>query len=453
MNYDLVIKGGTLVDPEGAACGIKADLGIRDGKIVCLADEIAPSQGAEIYDAQGKHLLPGLIDAHVHFREPGLTHKEDFASGSAAAACGGITLVADMPNVLPVTATVKDFLEKANIAQQKSYVDFGLFALLTENNLDEMEGLRRAGALGFKIFLGTSTGDIAAPGAGIMFAQMEKIAAWGNRIGFHAENSALNAYFTALERSLPHANDPAALPRARPDISEADAVATALRFSEYTGAHIHICHVSARRSVALIREAKQRKIPVTAETCPQYLFLDAGDYARLGARMKVFPPIRYATDREALWQGLVDHTIDMIATDHAPHSTEEKDRPLWEALSGLIGVETSARLLLTAVNQGRLSLNDYARLASVAPARIWQLYPQKGSFTINSDADITIVDMNKTAVIHNGELHSKHPASLFDGLETTGMPVATILRGSIIMRDGALTGKPGYGRLVSPGNS
>jgi dihydroorotase (multifunctional complex type) len=438
------------IPAAGAPPQFEADIGILDGKIALIADAIDISQGGEIYDAKGKFILPGVIDAHVHFREPGLTHKEDFSSGSAAAAYGGVTMVADMPNVLPVTATVQHFTEKVRIAQQKSYIDFGIFALLTGDNLGEMPGLYDAGALGFKIFLGTSTGDVAAPRQGIMFEQMQKIALWGSRVGFHAENNEINDYFTRLCKEDPDADDSAIMPRARPDISEADAVATALRFSEYTGACIHICHVSAKRSVDLIREAKQRGVLVTAETCPQYLFLDSGDYKRLGTRMKVFPPIRYAPDQEALWEGIADHTIDMITTDHAPHTAEEKDRPLWEAMSGVIGVETSVPLLLTAVNQGRLTLNDYVRLSSFAPARIWNVYPQKGSFDRGTDADFTIVDMNRAGVIRNSELHSKHQTGLYDGFEIRGMPVATIVRGSMVMRDGVLTGEAGYGRLVSP---
>jgi dihydroorotase len=447
MKFDLVLKGGTLVTPQSS---ITADIGVKDGKIAGIADAIDASHGEDVYDARGKHILPGLIDAHVHFREPGLTHKEDFASGSAAAAYGGITMVVDMPNVLPITATVKDFTEKARLAGEKSFIDFGLFALLSQDKLAEMEGLARAGALGFKIFLGTSTGDLAAPSQSLMFEQMKKAVALGIRIGFHAENNELNGYFTRLCKEAPNSDDPALLPQARPDISEADAIATALRFAEYTGAFIHIHHLSAKRSVQLVREAKLRGIPVTAETCPQYLFLDASDYRRLGTRMKVYPPIRYAEDREALWQGIADGTIDMIATDHAPHATEEKDRPLWEAMSGVTGVETSARLLLTEVNRGRLTLNEYVALASSAPAHIWKVYPRKGSFDINTDADFTVVDMNKTGLIRNAELHSKHNTSVYDGRETTGMPVATIVRGSIIMRDGVLTGQPGFGRLVSP---
>jgi dihydroorotase len=435
------------VDPWGAAGSCAAaDLGIRDGKIAAVAGEIDSSGGAEIYDASGRYILPGLIDAHVHFRDPGLTYKEDFATGSAAAAYGGITLAADMPNTVPPTAGAGEFREKARIAGEKSYTDFALFALLTQDNAGEMEALMREGALGFKVFLGASVGNIAAPGAGTLYGQMKQ--ARGLRIAFHAEDNDLNEHFTRLCREA--APDPALLPRARPDISEAEAVARVLRFSEYTGAEVHICHVSAKRSLALIREAKRRGAAVSAETCPQYLFLDDSAYPRLGTRMKVNPPVRSAADREALWEGIADGTIDLIASDHAPHTAEEKDRPLWEAAPGIIGVETSAPLMLTAVNRGLLSLNDYARLASAAPARLWGLYPQKGSFAVNTDADLTIVDMNRAGVIRNGALHSKHGTSPYDGFETVGAPAAALVRGNFIMKDGVLTGKPGFGRLVSP---
>jgi dihydroorotase len=449
MKYDLVIKGGTLVFPQGAAgINMEAELGILDGKLADISNDYAPLQGEEVYDARGLFILPGLIDAHVHFRDPGLTYKEDFASGSAAAAYGGITLVADMPNTLPPTATAADLAEKARIAGEKSYTDFSLFALLTGDNLGEKEGLVRGGALGFKVFLGTSVGDIAAPGAGPLLDGMYEAAAWGRRIAFHAEDNELNEYFTRLCRES--GADPALLPHARPDLSEAEAVGRAIRYAEYTGAAVHICHLSAARSLALVREAKGRGLPVSAETCPQYLFLDSGDYPRLGTRMKVYPPVRSAEDRQALWEGIADGTIDMIASDHAPHTAEEKDLPLWDALSGVPGVETSAALMLSAVNQGLLSLNDYARLASEAPARLWGLSSRKGGFFPHCDADFTIVDMNRPGVIRAAELHSKHAVSPYDGIETTAAPVAAVLRGKFIMKDGVLTGKAGYGRMVRP---
>jgi dihydroorotase len=359
-------------------------------------------------------------------------------------------MVADMPNVLPITADVKVFSEKVNIISEKSYIDFGLFSLLTDSNADGMEALQTAGTLGFKIYLGTSVGDIAAPGEGVMFEQMKKIAKFNTRIGFHAENNALNDYFTEKYRQEPYRNEPDVYFRTRPDISEADAISRAISFSEYTGAKIHIYHVSAKISVDRIRAAKKRGIPISAETCPHYLLLDSRDYRRLGGRMKMFPPVRTAEDQSALWAGIAEGVIDMIATDHAPHTAEEKEKDIWEAAAGVTGVETSVRLMLNEVNKGRFSLNDYVRLACEAPARIWHIFPQKGSFQIGSDGDFTIVDMNKEGRISNDSLHSKNKTGIYDGMETRGMPVATIVRGRFVMKDGELTGARGFGRLIKP---
>jgi dihydroorotase len=447
IQYDLLLKNGILATPRSS---FAADVAVKDGTIALIADSLDSSAADEVYDARGTYILPGVIDAHVHFREPGLTFKEDFETGSGAAAYGGVTMVADMPNVVPITATAKDFAEKVRIISEKSYIDFGLFCLLIDNNSGEMEALQSAGALGFKIYLGSSVGDIAAPGEGIMFDQMKKIAAFNTRIGFHAENNALNDYFTAQCREGPCRHDPDIFIRARPDISEADAVATAIRFSGYTGAKIHIYHVSAKISVDLIRAAKKQGIPVSAETCPHYLLCDSNDYRRLGGQMKVFPPIRTAKDQNALWAGIADGAIDMIATDHAPHTAEEKEKNIWEASAGASGVETSVRLMLNEVNRGRFTLNDYVRLACEAPARIWHIFPQKGSFQIGADGDFTIVDMEKKGTILNKNLHSKNKTGIYDGFETCGMPVATIVRGQFVMKHGELTGPRGFGTLVKP---
>jgi allantoinase len=447
MKYDLILKNGIVVTPRSS---FTADVAVKNGKIALIADSVASFAADEIYDARGKYILPGVIDAHVHFRDPGLIVKEDFETGSRAAAYGGVTMVADMPNVLPITATAKDFTEKVRIISEKSYIDFGLFFLLTNNNSYEMEPAQTAGALGFKIYLGTSVGDIAAPGEGIMFEQMEKITKFNTRIGFHAENNALNDYFTEKCWEGSCRNEPDIFIKARPDISEADAVACAIRFAEYTGAKIHIYHVSAGLSVDLIRTAKKQGIPISAETCPHYLFLDSNDYERLGGQMKTFPPIRTMKDQNALWAGIADGTIDMIATDHAPHTVEEKGKNIWEASAGAIGVETSVRLMLNEVNRGRFTLNDYVRLACEAPARIWHIFPQKGSFQLGTDGDFTIVDMEKEDRIRNNSLHSKNKTGIYDGIKTQGMPVATIVRGQFIMKDGEIIGTRGFGCLIKP---
>jgi len=453
MRYDLLLKNGIAVTPEKS---FKADIAVKDGKIALIGNLEPNDTAEETYDAEGKHILPGIIDAHVHFRDPGLTEKEDFETGSIAAAFGGVTFVADMPNVLPPTSTAQRFLEKVQIAKEKSYVDFGLFALLVNDNINEMEGFKKAGALGYKVFLGTSTGDIASPLLGNLIEQMTKSAALGLRMGFHAENSEINSHFTSKLKNSSGVKEGILLSKARPVISEVLAIQTVISLAEYTNANVHIHHVTSKDGCLLIADAKQKGVKITAETCPHYLLLDANmdksqqAAAQQAAAHRVYPPIREEIHRKSLWDALNNRTIDMVASDHAPHLAREKSLPVWEAPAGLSGVETMVPLILNEVNKGRLSINDFVRLLSEAPAKIWGIYPQKGCLQTGADADFTLVDMNKKQVITAAESHSKSKTSAYDGMETKGAPVAVIIRGKFVVKDGCLTGTKGFGKLVSP---
>ena len=447
MHYDLIIKNGTIVTPLKSFLG---DIAVSKGKIVKVKglDEDPSDTADEIYDAAGKHVLPGLIDAHVHFRDPGLTEKEDFETGSAAAAMGGITMVADMPNTIPVTSTVESFTEKANIAREKSYVDFALFALLNNDNLNEIAGLKDAGALGFKVFLGSSTGDIAAPSYPVLMQAMDECVRLDMRIGFHAEFNEVNNNFTAVAKKETDSPDGFWLDYARPVLSELKAIETIINYAYHTKAKVHIHHVTSEDAAMYAEQAKEKEIDLTAETCPHYLLFNCQDDT-----YKVYPPIRDDSHRIALWEAVKNGVIDMTASDHAPHTAEEKAVPMWDAPAGLAGVETLVPLLLNEANKGTcISINDVARLASEAPAKIWGIYPQKGSFNAGTDADITIVDMNMKKIIRASELHSKSKTSPYDGMEVKGWPVAAIVRGSFVMKDGKLTGKKGYGILVNRKN-
>ena len=446
MHYGLIIKNGIFAAPRRSE-SFQGDIAVCNGKIAAAGKLDDGDTADEVYDANRKLILPGIIDAHVHFRDPGLTEKEDFESGSLSAAFGGVTCVADMPNVLPVTSTAQRFNEKVCIAKAKSYIDFALFALLP-NEEDEMEKLRKAGALGFKVFLGTSTGDIAAPAPGVLIERMRQCAASGMRVGFHAETSELNSYFTAICREKTDAPDGQLLAEARPVISEVIAIQTAICYAQYTGAKIHIHHVTSSDGLQLIKMAK-RNVEITSETCPHYLFLDS----RCPQANKVYPPIRDKSHREALCRALQEMDgIDIIASDHAPHTSAEKALPLWEAPAGLCGVETLVPLMLNEAANGNLSLHDIALLMSEAPAKIWGIYPQKGNFLPGADADFTIVDMNKKKKrkISLGGLHSKSKTSPYDGMETQGSVECTVVRGKFIVKDGILAGEKGYGVLVSP---
>ena len=440
MHYDLILKNGTIVTPKES---LKADIAVKNGKIVRTGSLENSCTADEIYNAAGMHILPGIIDAHVHFRDPGLTEKEDFETGSIAAAFGGITTAADMPNTVPVTSTSRRFKEKACIAKEKSCIDFALFALLPDES-EEIEALKKEGALGFKVFLGTSTGDIAPPSQSVLFEQMKACAKAGVRIGFHAETGALNSHFTSLCMKKTGSSG-LLLSEARPVFSEALAIQTAICYAQYSGAKIHIHHVTSLDGVKLIAEAKQKGIDVTAETCPHYLLLNAEEYTH-----KVYPPIRGEEHRKALWEAVNNGIIDMIASDHAPHTKQEKELPVWEAPAGLCGTETLVPLMLNEVNKGSLSLNDFVRLASETPAKIWGIYPRKGNLLSGADADFTVVDMNKKEKINKNKLHSKNKTSPYDGMEIQGKPTAAIVRGKFIIRDGELAVNKGFGNLVSP---
>ncbi len=444
---DLVIRGGTLVSPEGR---LRAGLAIRDGVVVAVADDEALPPAAEVLDAHGLHVLPGVIDAHVHFREPGFEHKEDWRSGTAAAACGGVTTVLEMPNTRPPTATVEALALKQQCAARGAHVDYGIYGLLAEDNLDALPELAARGVVGFKCYMGETVGAIPAPDDGVMLAAFATIAGLGLRVAVHAEN---NAIMQREIRRLKAAGrtDPLAHLESRPAICAVEAVGRAVTFAEWTGARLHVCHESSKEVLPVLRAARARGVDVTVETCPQYLLFTSEDMRRLGPVLRINPPVRAPGHAEALWAALRDGTVDMVATDHSPHTVEEKTRPdIWAAVSGFPGVETAVPLMLTEVNRGRLTLERYVAVSAANPARAWGLYPRKGALQVGSDADVVLVDMDREGEIRAADLHSKSRITPFEGLKVRGRPVVTIVRGRIVMREGELLGPPGWGRPVVP---
>lgn len=444
---DLVVRGGTLVSPQGRVrCGVAIDGGV----IVAVgADDALPLARAAI-DASGRYVIPGVIDSHVHFREPGLEYKEDWQTGSAAAACGGVTTVLEMPNTRPPTATVDALRLKLERAAQKAHVDYGIYGLLGQDNLAELPVLAQHGVIGFKCYMGETVGSIPSPDDGVMLEAFRVIARLGLRVAVHAENNGIMQREIARLKTEGR-RDPLAHLDSRPDICAVEAVGRALRFAEAAGCRLHVCHESSRDVLPLIRDARRRGVDVTVETCPHYLLLNADDMRRLGPVLRMNPPVRAAGHAEALWEGLRDGTIDMVATDHSPHTVEEKTRAdIWEAISGFPGVETAVPLMLTEVNRGRLSFERYVEVACVNPARAWGLYPKKGALGVGSDGDVVIVDMQRAGEIRGADLHSKSKITPFEGVKTQGRPVCTIVRGGVVMRDGEVTGAAGWGRAVTP---
>lgn len=443
---DLVIRRGTVVLDDTA---FLASVAIKDGVVMAVGADAAMPQARESVDATGLHILPGAIDAHVHFREPGYTHKEDWETGTAAAACGGVTTVFEMPNVNPPTGTVAALREKHRLAADKAYVDFGLYGLLAEDNIDALEDLMAHGVIGFKCFMGNTFGNLPSPSTGAMLEGFEIVARRGYRIALHAETASILARrqekIVAAGRS-----DPLAHLAARPAVAAVEAVSRAAVLADWTGARIHILHISSADELRPLREAKARGVDISGETCPHYLLLDSHDYTRCGSVIRVNPPVREPHHKEPIWAALADGTIDMIATDHAPHIPEEKQRAdIWRADCGFPGVETQMALMLTEVNAGRLSLADYVRLTSANPAKRWGLWPKKGTIQPGTDADLVVVDLEREATIDDRSLHSRAKITPWHGRRVTGLPIHTLVRGRFVMRDRQLDPDArGWGRSV-----
>ena len=441
---DLVIRGGRLVSSTGI---MSAGIAIEGGVIVAISRDDALPDSRETIDATGKYVLPGVIDPHVHFRSPGYEYKEDWASGTAAAACGGVTTVFEMPNSDPPTSTVDALQIKQQIASRDAYVDYGVYGLLGQQNLGDLPGLARHGVIGLKCFMGNN--PIGHIDDGAMLEGLEIAASLGLRVTVHAENATIIERKTGRLRASGR-RDPLAHLESRPAVCAVDAVERAVAFAEAAGAQVHIAHEGCKDALPIIRAAKHRGVAVTAETCPHYLLLTAEDMHRVGPVLRVNPPVRAAGHAEPLWSGLADGVIDMLATDHAPHAIPEKTADdIWDCVSGFGGLETAIPLLLTEVNRGRITLEQYVTWSSLAPAQVWGLYPRKGVLDVGSDADIVIVDLAQEATIRADRFQSKSKITPFEGFRTKGQPVCTIVRGRVVMRDGALEGRPGWGRLVT----
>jgi dihydroorotase len=447
MAIDLIIRNGKIVTPQSIHEG--DDIAVEKGKIFAIDRKGSFPEVKEVIDATGKYVLPGIIDVHVHFREPGATYKEDFETGTMAAAAGGVTTIFDMPNNKPFISTVEAFKQKLEMIKKKAYVDYGLVAAIVSDSIPEIPKLAEEGVNVFKIFMGETVGGVPAPDDGGILKAFKLVAETGLRVGVHAENNAIMDFFKA-ELQKAGRTDPLAHVEARPNIAEAETIQRAIILAAEAGCKLHIYHMSSKEGVQLVKEAKAKGIQVTAETGPHYLLLDCNYMKKVGSILKMNPPIRSHENGEALWHGLLNGIVEVIATDHSPHAPEEKIKEnIWEAIPGFTGVETSVPLMLTQVNEGRLSLPAYVKLASENPARLFNLYPRKGAIQIGSDADLTIVDMVSEGILESAKLHSKTKITPFDGWKVKGLPVYTIVRGKVVMKDGVIVGKP-QGEYVQP---
>jgi allantoinase len=451
----VLIANGTLITPEGTQ---RADVLCEHGRIAGLLDAGAQVQADERLDATGLLVFPGFIDPHVHSRDPGLTEKEDFAHVTRAALAGGLTTILDMPNAVPPLTDVATFEQRAREHAAVAQVDFGLWAqTLGAENLDQLRHLANAGAVAFKLFWGygldrrtkrliytladSPPEEVLPPTPlGEIHDVMRELADAGALMAAHCEDrEIMGAAERALGRPIEGYAD---LLTVRPRLAETISVGLAAQLAADTGCRFHVVHVSAAQTVTLLRQAQARGTPITGETCPQYLLLTDADYAELGPRMKVYPPIRTAADQAALWTGLADGTLSSIGSDHAPHTAEEQERSLATRPAGILGVETLAPLMLDAMYRGRVSPEGIAALLAGRTAALYGIDHRKGLIRIGSDADFTLVDPARTFTIDAERLHSLNPSSVWHGHRGHGVPVASVLRGAVLMRDGEPVGSP-----------
>ena len=454
---DLLIRAGTIVTEHGM---MKASILVEKGKVISVSQSQDTLRADEEIDASGLYVLPGLIDTHVHFRDPGMIQKEDFLTGTRSAAKGGVTTVFDMPTTQPVVTSRQQLIEKIRVIQPKAMVDFALYGGAGVGNLSELAGMAAEGAIAFKTYMVAPPSQRTQEYAGTyvtdassLYRVMEQVNTTGKILCVHAEHDNTIQYLiTQLQMQGRH--DASAHADSRPQFTEALAVSEALVISKALNARLHLLHISTREAVDLIRFWKRNDPAVTAETCPHYLFLTKEAFKEHGPNAKFNPPPRDKFDNEALWVGLADGTIDMIVSDHAPHSKQEKDEgqeDIWKAPPGTPGVETRLPLLLTEVARKRLALEDVVRLCSTKPAKIFGIYPMKGEIAEGSDADFALVDLQREWTLKSDELETKAKETfLFDGWKVTGQCVATCLRGKLIMKDGRIVGTPGFGHFIRP---
>ena len=432
--YDLIIQGGTCLLPHPSDQSLieqPADIALIDGRIEKIRDSIQ-EPAKRVIKAHGLHVLPGVIDSQVHFREPGLTHKEDLETGTRAAVLGGVTSIFEMPNTNPATTTEELFQDKLHRAQGRAHSNYAFFIGASHDNISEISYLEKMPhCSGVKIFMGSSTGNLLVEDD----ASLEKILAAGTRrVIVHSEDEMRlrERKHLAVEQADVHVH-----PIWRDVETAVSSTTRLLRLSQKTRRPIHVLHVSTAEEMDLLKEAKatSAKDLITVEVLPQHLTLYAPDcYDRLGTYAQQNPPIRDKRHLERLWKALLDGTVDVIGSDHAPHTREEKDRPYPSSPSGVPGVQTLVPIMLNHVHEGRLSLRQFVELVTINPCRVFGV-KNKGRLRQGFDGDLTLVDLKKTKTIDNSWIASRCGWTPFHGMKVMGWVTHTVVNGQLVMED------------------
>ncbi|MFG1248070.1 dihydroorotase [Xanthobacter flavus] len=434
VTFDLLLKGGAVATPAGIAV---ADIGVTGGRIRAIGDLSAASAG-EVVDATGLHILPGVIDTQVHFREPGLEQKEDLETGSRAAVMGGVTGVFEMPNTIPQTTNPSALEDKIARATARMHCDFAFYVGGTHDNVKDLPELERLpGAAGVKVFIGSSTGSLLVPDDDGVRNILKVIR---RRAAFHCEDEP-----RLLERKgLRVPGDASSHPVWRDEIAALTATRRLVNLARETGARVHVLHVTSAEEMDFLADARD---VASVEVTPHHLTMAAPEcYERLGTLAQMNPPVREARHRDGLWAAIANGVVDVLGSDHAPHTLEEKSKPYPESPSGMTGVQTLVPLMLDHVAAGRLTLERFIDLTSAGPARLFGI-AGKGRIVVGYDADFTVVDLKRRATITNGWIASRAQWTPYDGKDVIGWPVGTFVRGRKVMWEGELTG-PSAGQPI-----
>jgi dihydroorotase len=428
--YDLVLKGGTVVNQDGV---MVRDIAVRGGRIAGFGSFPVGAAG-ETIDCRRLHILPGVIDSQVHFREPGAEHKEDLESGSRAAVAGGVTGVFEMPNTKPLTTSAETLADKVKRATNRMFCDFAFYMGGTRENAKLLPELERLpGCAGTKVFMGSSTGDLLVDddaGIELILSQIRR------RAAFHSEDE----FRLRARKNEQRAGDAASHPVWRDAEAARLCTERLLRIARRHGKRIHVLHVSTADEMPLLAANKDL---ATVEVTPHHLTLMAPEaYERLGTKAQMNPPVRDKRHQDAIWRALLSGVVDVLGSDHAPHTLEEKEKPYPDSPSGMTGVQTLVPIMLDHVNKGRLTLERFVDLTSHGPGRIFGL-AGKGRIAEGYDADFTIVDLKRRARITNRWMESRAGWTPYDGLEVVGWPIGTIIRGRRVMWEGEIVGPAG----------
>ena len=431
--FDTLLRGGEVVNQDGRG---QRDIGISGGRIVAIG-RLSGAQAGETVDCTGLTILPGVIDSQVHFREPGLIHKEDLESGSRAAVLGGVTAVFEMPNTSPLTTSASALADKVSRATDRMHCDFAFWVGGTHENVADIPELERLpGAAGIKVFMGSSTGSLlVADDDGVR----NILSKTRRRAAFHSEDEA------RLEerKSLRIDNDPRSHPVWRDEETALRCTKRLVGIARQTRALIHVLHITTTQEMDFLG---QHKDVASVEVTPHHLTLSADDYAHLGTRLQMNPPVRGAEHRDALWRGVANGIADIFGSDHAPHTLDEKAKPYPQSPSGMTGVQTLVPVMLDHVAAGRMTLERFVDMTSAGPARLFGI-ASKGRIAVGYDADFTIVDLKRRETITDDWIASKSRWTPHNGRTVTGWPVGTIVRGRRVMWNGELT-TPSQGRPV-----